>query len=69
MCNGICGLAYYSIPSTVGDLLFEALIEDDGACIHLKTPYDHRDGEFTNLDECVTDDLLLGKRMGYTTGE
>jgi hypothetical protein len=53
--NGICCVAYYDIPASGGDLLFEAAIEDDGACIDLKTPYDHRDGEFKNLDDCVTD--------------
>ena len=41
----------------VGDgrrLGFEADIEDDGACIDLRTPYDERDRGFTNLRNCVT---------------
>jgi len=39
--------AYKSVEAPDGkDLRFQALIEDDGACIELKTPYDERDGEF-----------------------
>jgi hypothetical protein len=37
-------------------LQFEALIEDDGACINLMTAYDERDGKFTDLAECVTEE-------------
>jgi hypothetical protein len=37
-------------------LRFEAFIEDDGSCINLKSPYDDRDGNFTNFKDCVTDE-------------
>lgn len=36
-------------------LTFEAIIEDDGTCLELKTPYDQRDGLFVNLDNCLTE--------------
>ena len=52
--NGICCVAHHSIPASGGDLHFEAAIEDDGTCIDLRTPYDYRDGEFVNLNDCVT---------------
>ena len=54
MDNGICCIAHYSVQALGGDLSFEAAIEDDGACIDLKTPYDQRDGKFLNLNDCVT---------------
>ena len=39
--------AYNSIEAPRGKVLtFQALIEDDGTCITLLTPYDERDGEF-----------------------
>ena len=57
--NGGGCIAHYSIETTSGySLSFEADIEDDGACIHLKTPYDYRDGKFSSLDNCVTDSWL-----------
>jgi hypothetical protein len=34
-------------------LIFEACIEDDGGCIDLRTPYDKRDGAFTDLSNCL----------------
>ena len=39
MDNGICCVAHHDIPASGSDLCFEAAIEDDGACIDLKTPY------------------------------
>lgn len=53
--NGMCCVALYSLPRGPGELRFEAGVEDDGSCIHLRTPYDDRDGHFTDLSECVTD--------------
>jgi hypothetical protein len=39
--------AYKSIDAPTGKKLrFQAFIEDGGACIELKTPYDQRDGKF-----------------------
>jgi hypothetical protein len=37
-------------------LRFEAFIEDDGRCVDLKTPYDKRDGNFTDLTDCMTEE-------------
>jgi hypothetical protein len=49
-------LAFFNVRASNGDILkFEAFIEDDGGCIELKTPYDERDGLFTNLDDGVCD--------------
>lgn len=59
--NGICCVANYSVQALGGDLLFEADIEDDGDCIDLRTPYDHRDGKFLSLDDCVTDSQLRAR--------
>ncbi len=64
MDNGICCVAHYSVQGHGGDLWFEATIEDDGACIDLKTPYDQRDGKFLNLNDCVTDSQLLDRDFG-----
>jgi hypothetical protein len=36
-------------------LRFEAFIEDDGSCVNLKSPFDDRDGSFTDLKDCLTD--------------
>jgi hypothetical protein len=55
---------HYGVPAVGGDLLFEGVTEDDGACIDLKTPYDQRDGKFLNLDDCVTDSQQWEKRLG-----
>ena len=53
--NGMCCIAHYSVQAASGySLSFEADIEDDGACIKLRTPYDYRDGKFLNLNDCVT---------------
>ena len=50
-CSGCYCYAYNSIKAPHGkELTFEAFIEDDGACIDLKTPYDERDGKFSALD-------------------
>ena len=47
-------VAYYVIKAPQRrKLCFEALIEDDGGCIHLLTPYDERDGNFTNFSDCL----------------
>ena len=61
MDNGISCIAHHCIPCSAGDLRFEVAIEDDGACIDLKTPYDEREGRFENLDDCVTNDMLRRK--------
>jgi hypothetical protein len=54
--NGMRCVAHYSVQSVFGySLSFEAEIEDDGVCIHLRTPYDYRDGKFLNLNDCMTD--------------
>ena len=37
------------------ELAFEGDIEDDGACLGLRTPYDYRDGNFVDLDNCEYD--------------
>lgn len=31
------------------ELWFEGDIEDDGECIHIRTPYDYRDGKFCDI--------------------
>ena len=49
-------IARTSVKGTEGnELMFEGLIEDDGDCIDLLTPYDRRDGDFVNLDKCIYD--------------
>ena len=54
--NGMGCVARYSIQTDSGYALsFEAQIEDDGTCIYLKTPYDYRDGKFSDFRDCVTD--------------
>ena len=53
--NGICCVAQCDVSGPEGDLHFEAAIEDDGACVDLRTPYDRRDGRFLSLNDCVTD--------------
>jgi hypothetical protein len=45
---------YYTDAPQGGTLTFEALIEDDGGCVDLKTPYDERDGKFTDFSDCLT---------------
>jgi hypothetical protein len=36
------------------ELCFKAFIEDDGGCVDLKNPCDKRDGNFTDLTDCMT---------------
>ncbi len=52
--NGYFGIVKASIsiesPHEI-DLPFEGDIEDDGACIDLRTPYDERDGNFKYSNE------------------
>jgi len=44
------------VPERPGiELWFEAVIEDDGSCIDLKTPYDERDGKTMDLADCEID--------------
>lgn len=52
--NGISSVARYCVPVANDNLWFEAVVEDDGACIELRTPYDRRDGKFAKLENCVT---------------
>ena len=50
--DSACCSADISIEAPHGKTLtFQALIEDDGACIELKTPYDERDGKFTDYSD------------------
>jgi hypothetical protein len=54
--NGTNTIAHYSLETTSGaTLTFEACIEDDGTCIHLRTPYDERAKRFKDLTKCLTD--------------
>ena len=39
------------------ELWFEGDIEDDGDCIHVRTPYDYRDGKFTDVGP-VTEEVV-----------
>ena len=52
--NGIGTIALYSVGKGEDTLRFEGIIEDDGHCIELLTPYDFRDGKFKNFSNCVT---------------
>jgi hypothetical protein len=53
---GMNCFARHSVVSLSGDELpLEGDIEDDGDCIDLRTPYDFRDGRFTDVANCVTD--------------
>jgi hypothetical protein len=52
--NGISAVARFCVPASDDGLWFEAVVEDDGACIELRTPYDRRDGKFAKLENCVT---------------
>ena len=52
--NGMNCIARCSVESDSGMVLeFEGDIEDDGACIHLRTPYDKRAKRFTDLSNCL----------------
>lgn len=54
--NGMNCLAEYSVDAPPDDELpFEAVVEDDGSCFILRTPYDYRDGTFVDLTNCLTD--------------
>jgi hypothetical protein len=49
-------LAHITVIAPGGEhLRFEADIEDDGACINLRTPYDERAGRFVNCTVCLTE--------------
>ena len=56
MDNGLGGLASYTIEQGDIELSFEGDVEDDGSCFLLQTPYDKRDGNFTDLEGCVIND-------------
>lgn len=50
-------IARYELKTASGEALrFEGEIEDDGACIFLRTPYDDRDGRFVDLTDSATDE-------------
>jgi hypothetical protein len=54
--NGMNCLAHYAVVTASGDRLpFDAVVENDSACIDLKTPYDFRDKKFVCLDDCLTE--------------
>ena len=53
--NGMNCIARCSVESESGAVLdFEGDIEDDRACISLRTPYDKRAKRFTDLFRCLT---------------
>ena len=53
--NGMNCIASCSVESASGAVLeFEGDVEDDGACINLRTPYDKRAKRFTDLSRCLT---------------
>jgi len=53
--NGMNCVASYCVERPGIELWFEAVIEDDGSCIDLKTPYDERDGKTMDLADCEID--------------
>ena len=54
--NGMNCIASYTVHGPDGvELNFEGLVEDDGACIVLMTPYDERDGKFRDFGNSATD--------------
>ena len=55
MSNGISSVAQFSLGTKAKEICFEGYVEDDGACIRLRTPYDKREGKFIDLDNCVTE--------------
>jgi hypothetical protein len=64
---GSVDLAYHEVRSAHDKLLmFEAWIEDGGVCEHLLTPYDRRDGKFTDLTGCL---ILFGEPLAALTGQ
>jgi len=53
--NGMNCIARCSVESDSGAVLeFEGDVEDDVACINLRTPYDKRAKRFTDLSICLT---------------
>ena len=51
--NGMNCLAHTHVKSKSGaSLSFKAVIEDDGKCEELRTPYDKRDGLWVDLSDC-----------------
>ena len=55
--NGINCIASYTVRGKDGlELKFEGLIEDDGVCIELMTPYDERDGKFHDFSNCAIEE-------------
>jgi len=53
--NSMNCIAKCSVESASGAILeFEGDVEDDGACINLRTPYDKRAKRFTDLSRCLT---------------
>lgn len=53
--NGMNCIARCTVESDSGAVLeFEGDVEDDGACINLRTPYDKRAKRFTDLSRCLT---------------
>jgi len=55
--NAMHRVASCSVGKGRNALLFEGDIEDDGACIKLRTPYDQRNGDFIDLSNCITEDF------------
>ena len=56
-CNGLSCLACFLVATSSGeDLEFEGDVEDDGACIDLRTPYEQRENRFRDLTHCLTVD-------------
>jgi hypothetical protein len=54
--NGLNCLAQIALVAPSGrQLRFEGYVEDDGACLELLTPYDHRDGKFKDLTDYLTE--------------
>jgi hypothetical protein len=55
--NGMNCIASYTVRGAEGvELNFEGLVEDDGGCVELRTPYDERDGKFHDFSNCATDE-------------
>jgi len=53
--NGMNCLGHCSVTSPGGiKLEFEGIIEDDGRCVTLRTPYDKRAKRFVDLSGCLT---------------
>ena len=50
------------------ELWFEGSIEDDGGCIELMSPYDHRDGRFSVVSP-ISDEWSSASWKDVPTGE